>query len=97
MTQNAHATPPPLLVLVLLLAITGKAGCAVVETHAPWHADTSVCLGLDPHLRRECVFFSHKSLPHNYTAKCFGGRQGEESWVVSPDFLTPSSTSTGDL
>lgn len=46
------------------------------------------------HICTESVF--HMSLPYNYSAKCFRGRQGRRSgW--SPDFLTPSSTSTGDL
>lgn len=51
------------------------------------------CLGLNPYLHRE-LFFT--SLPCNYAAKCFRGRHGRRSgW--SPNFLPPSSTSTGDV
>lgn len=46
------------------------------------------------HICTESIFYM--SLPYNYTAKCFRERRRKRSgWSL--DFLTPSSTSSGDL
>lgn len=67
----------------------------VLEMHTPRSTQpTQLSVYSLIHICTESVF--HKSLPYNYAAKCFRGRRGRRSgW--SPDFLTPSSTSTGDL